>query len=267
MVAESGGSGNMRKGWISTSPRLVRGSREGLFQRPPFDLPYPTFGVVGSKAEGSGELDFAGPEGEGTAGDGDVDDLLFIDPGTDVSGRDLEAEGIPAAGIEVVIGTGLVVGGVPAIDAGDADDVASPASGDPGAESAADGEGEGGEEIATLFSLGFETDFVVLLEGGIGVGDAGERGSWRQDEVAVFDTRCALASEWSLTPWGEGFAIKQGLPGLGGERDGEECEKQEHDWEDSMIVIGSPWEGSRGCGGGLRPMQATSCDGLHHISR
>ena len=122
---------------------------------------------------------------------------------------------VPAAFFEIEIGAGFVVGGVPAVDAGEADDVAAPAAGDPGAERVAHGEGQAGEEIIAVEARGFEADFVVGFGEGAGPGDAGHGRAGAEDDVAVFDADGAVAGEGGFAPAAERLAVEEREPSRG----------------------------------------------------
>src|SRR6185369_6013064 len=155
-------------------------------------------GVVGSEAERRGELRVAGAKGDAAAGDVDVDNGAVVDPGVDPAGGDLEPEGVPTALFEIEIGARFVVGSVPAVDAREADDVAAPASGDPGAEGVFHREGQAGEEISALEARGLEANFVVGARIGSGPGDASHGCARSEDDVTVFDADGAASRELAL---------------------------------------------------------------------
>src|SRR5687768_12780192 len=77
-----------------------------------FDFSDCSFGAIGGEAERGGKLDFAGAKTDRPAGDTDIDDGLFVDPGTDSVVCDLQAESVPTAVLEVEVCPGFIVGGI-----------------------------------------------------------------------------------------------------------------------------------------------------------
>src|SRR5262249_36621054 len=137
------------------------------------DVPHGPGRVIRADAEGLRRLALEA-DGELLAGGIDVDHLLLVDPRLDAVFRHLNADAIPAVALELVNGTGFVLGGVQAVDAGQPDGLAAPAADDQGAVAVADGEGGGAEEVAAGEALGLERDLVVHLgEITLAVGDPG----------------------------------------------------------------------------------------------
>src|SRR5262249_10319955 len=125
---------------------LGEGLLLGVAERADADVADDAGGLVGGDAERLAGVALDA-DGDAPVAGGQIDHLVGVDPGLDAAGADADADAVPLAGLQLAGGARLVLRGVLAVDAGQADQLAAPAADHQRAEAVADGEGGGGEEV------------------------------------------------------------------------------------------------------------------------